>query len=76
MLRDSIKRHIRTVHKETKEGEDKTKIGQFFSKSLLTIVECPECEKTLTKKKLNRHIERAHTMKEERERKTMSVKDC
>ena len=33
MLRDSIKRHMRTVHKETKECEDKTENYEFILKS-------------------------------------------
>ena len=59
---------MRTVHKETKECEDKTEIHEFLSKSLLIIVECPECGKTMTKKSLKRHKERAHLKKEEKEK--------
>ena len=67
LRRDSIKRHMRTVHKETKECEDRTEIQKFLSESLLSIVECPECGKSMTKKNLRRHKETAHLKKEERE---------
>ena len=33
LRRDSIKRHMRTVHKETKECEDKTENHEFILKS-------------------------------------------
>ena len=58
---------MRTVHKETKEHEDKTEIHEFLSRSLLIIVECPDCGKSMTKKNLRRHKETAHFKKKERE---------
>ena len=46
----------------------KTQIDEFILKCLLIIVECPECGKTMTKKNLKRHKERAHLKKEEKEK--------
>ena len=54
LRRDSIKRHMRIVHKETKDCENKTEIHEFLSKSPLIIVECPECGKSMIKKNLRR----------------------
>ena len=45
----------------------KAQIDEFILKCLLIIVECPECGKTMTKKSLKRHKEKAHLQKEERE---------
>ena len=44
----------------------KTQIDEFILKCLLIIVECQECGKTMTKKNLKRHKERAHLKKEEK----------
>ena len=66
MLRDSIKRHMRTVHKETKECEEKTQIDEFISKSFLIK------ERAHLKKEENEKIcllmETAHLKREEREK--------
>ena len=45
----------------------KTQIDEFILRCLSIIVECPECGKTMTKKSLKRHKEKAHLQKEERE---------
>ena len=76
LRRDSIKRHMRLVHKETKECEDKTEIHEFLSKSLLIIVECPDCGKSMTKKNLRRHKETSHLKKEDREQILCQCKEC
>ena len=64
------------LHKKTKECEDKTEIHESLSKSLLIIVECPECRKSMTKKNLRRHKEPAHLKKEEREQILGQCKEC
>ena len=46
----------------------KTQIDEFILRCLSIIVECPECGKTMTKKSLKRHKERAHLKKEQKEK--------